>query len=45
MVQGEHRAIFEAIRDRQPPAARHAMRRHLENSRKRYGKLAGEGAG
>ena len=44
MIQGEHHAIFDAIRDHQPPAARRAMRRHLENSRKRYGKLAAEGS-
>ena len=45
MIQGEHRAIFDAIRDGSPPAARRAMRRHLENSRKRYRKLAGEATG
>ncbi|HEX2886023.1 FadR/GntR family transcriptional regulator [Vineibacter terrae] len=43
MIQGEHRAILEGIRERQPPAARRAMRRHLENSRKRYRRLAAEG--
>jgi DNA-binding FadR family transcriptional regulator len=40
MIQGEHRAIFDAIRQHQPATARAAMRRHLENSRKRYRKLA-----
>ena len=45
MIQGEHRAIFDAIQGGSPPAARRAMRRHLENSRKRYRKLAEEGAG
>jgi DNA-binding FadR family transcriptional regulator len=45
MLQDEHRAILEAIRGRSPAAARAAMRRHLENSRKRYRKLADESAG
>ena len=34
-VLGEHRAIFEAIRDRQAETARTLMRRHLEGSRDR----------
>lgn len=40
LFQKEHRAIFEAIRDRSPESARAAMRRHLTNSLKRYRKLA-----
>lgn len=40
LFQKEHRAIFEAIRDRSPEGARGAMRRHLSNSLKRYRKLA-----
>ena len=40
LFQKEHRAIFEAIRDRTPEAARGAMRRHLTNSLKRYRRLA-----
>ncbi|MBL8595265.1 MAG: FadR family transcriptional regulator, partial [Devosia sp.] len=34
-VLGEHRAIFEAIRDRQADTARLLMRQHLEGSRDR----------
>ncbi|MCW5770860.1 MAG: FadR family transcriptional regulator [Rhodospirillaceae bacterium] len=41
-IQAEHRTIFAAIRDRDPAAARHAMRLHLGNGRERYRKLAGE---
>ena len=40
LFQKEHRAIFEAIRERSPEAARGAMRKHLTNSLKRYRKLA-----
>ncbi len=39
-IQGEHRAIFAAIRARNPEAARAAMRRHLTNGRERYRRLA-----
>lgn len=39
-VQQEHRAIYDAIRAREPQAAREAMRRHLEKSRARYRRLA-----
>jgi DNA-binding FadR family transcriptional regulator len=42
LIQEEHRRIFEAIRDRQPGAAREAMRRHLTRSLDRYRKLAAE---
>ncbi len=42
LFQKEHRAIFEAIRDRSAEAARGAMRKHLTNSLKRYRKLAEE---
>lgn len=41
-IQDEHRQIHAAIRDRDPAAARAAMRRHLSNSRERYRKLAGK---
>lgn len=41
-IQEEHRLIHAAIRDRDPAAARAAMRRHLTNSRERYRKLAGK---
>ena len=45
-IQGEHRAIYAAIRDRAPAAARDAMRRHLTNGRERYRRLAtGAGGG
>ena len=40
LFQKEHRAIYEAIRERSPEGARSAMRRHLTNSLKRYRKLA-----
>ena len=40
LFQKEHRAIFEAIRERSPEGARSAMRKHLTNSLKRYRKLA-----
>jgi DNA-binding FadR family transcriptional regulator len=42
LIQEEHRRIHEAIRDRQPGAAREAMRRHLTRSLERYRKLAAE---
>lgn len=45
MIQGEHRAIHAAIRDRAPETARAAMRRHLTNSLKRYRRLAEAAAG
>jgi DNA-binding FadR family transcriptional regulator len=41
-IQDEHRTIYAAIRDREPTAARAAMRQHLANSRERYRKLAAE---
>ena len=34
-VLEEHRAIYQAIRDKKPEEAREAMRRHLESSRNR----------
>lgn len=40
-IQGEHRAIFEAIRNGDATAARTAMRAHLQNSLNRYRRLAG----
>jgi DNA-binding FadR family transcriptional regulator len=42
LIQGEHRAIFEAIRGGAPDAAREAMRRHLSSSQDRYRQLAAE---
>lgn len=42
LIQEEHRRIFEAIRGRDPSAAREAMRRHLTRSLERYRKLAAE---
>jgi len=42
LIQEEHRRIFEAINDRDPGAAREAMRRHLTRSLERYRKLAAE---
>lgn len=42
LIQEEHRRIYRAIRDRQPGAAREAMRRHLTRSLERYRKLAAE---
>jgi GntR family transcriptional repressor for pyruvate dehydrogenase complex len=45
-IQGEHRAIFEAIRSGDATAARGAMRAHLQNSLNRYRRLATDaGAG
>lgn len=35
-IEAEHRRIFEAINDRQPDAARAAMREHLQGGRRRY---------
>jgi DNA-binding FadR family transcriptional regulator len=40
MIQGEHRAIFAAIRAGDDNAARAAMRNHLGNSCERYRRLA-----
>ena len=40
LIQEEHRRICEAIRERDPKAAREAMRRHLTRSLERYRKLA-----
>lgn len=40
MIQGEHRAIFTAIREGEANAARAAMRSHLGNSCERYRRLA-----
>ena len=42
LLQEEHHAIVEAIQDRDPKAAREAMRRHLTRSVERYRKLAAE---
>ena len=42
LIQGEHRRIFEAIRRRDPRAARDAMRRHLTRSLDRYRRLAAD---
>ncbi len=39
-IQGEHRAIVSAIRNRDAAGAREAMRRHLTSGRERYRKLA-----
>jgi DNA-binding FadR family transcriptional regulator len=36
VIQGEHQRIFNAISDRKPGEARIAMRRHLEDGRRRY---------
>ncbi|MBI3709472.1 MAG: FadR family transcriptional regulator [Proteobacteria bacterium] len=44
-IQDEHRAIFTTIQDRDPVAARAAMRQHLTNSRERYRRLAAGSAG
>lgn len=38
-VKDEHETIYRAIVDGDSKAARNAMRKHLENSRKRYGRL------
>jgi len=42
IIQEEHRRIFDAIRDRDPKAAREAMRRHLTRSLERYRRLGAE---
>jgi GntR family transcriptional repressor for pyruvate dehydrogenase complex len=42
LLQVEHRRIVEAIRGRDPKAAREAMRRHLTRSLERYRKLAAD---
>jgi len=42
LLQEEHHAIVEAIQNRDPKAAREAMRRHLTRSVERYRKLAAE---
>jgi GntR family transcriptional repressor for pyruvate dehydrogenase complex len=42
LIQEEHRRIFEAIRGRDPKAAREAMRRHLTRSLERYRRLAAD---
>ena len=42
LLQTEHRRIVEAIRNRDPRAAREAMRRHLTRSLDRYRKLAAD---
>ena len=42
LIQEEHRRIFEAIRGRDPRAARDAMRRHLTRSLERYRRLAAD---
>jgi len=39
-VNGEHEAIHQAIADKNPSAARRAMRKHLVHGRNRYHKLA-----
>jgi GntR family transcriptional regulator, transcriptional repressor for pyruvate dehydrogenase complex len=41
-VQAEHRAIYHAIRDSDPDAARRAVRTHLEAGRERYLTIARE---
>jgi len=41
-VREEHARITAAIANRQPAAARNAMRRHLTASRDRYARMAGE---
>ena len=40
LLQAEHHAVVEAIQQRDPKAAREAMRRHLTRSVERYRKLA-----
>jgi GntR family transcriptional regulator, transcriptional repressor for pyruvate dehydrogenase complex len=42
IIQDEHRRIVEAIRGRDPRAAREAMRRHLTRSLERYRRLLHE---
>lgn len=36
LIQAEHLRVYEAITDRRPDEAREAMRRHLEDGRRRY---------
>ena len=36
VIQAEHQRVFGAITDRKPDEARVAMRRHLEDGRRRY---------
>lgn len=36
IIAGEHQRIYDAISDRKPDEARNAMRRHLEDGRRRY---------
>ena len=43
-IQSEHVAIFDAIRARNPAAARKAARRHLSNALHRYQQAAASGA-
>ena len=43
-IQSEHVAIFDAIRARDPAAARKAARRHLSNSLHRYQQAAANSA-
>jgi DNA-binding FadR family transcriptional regulator len=43
-VLNEHKSIAKAISESKPNAARNAMRRHLERSRKRYVSIADEEA-
>jgi DNA-binding FadR family transcriptional regulator len=38
-IQGEHRAMYDAIARRDPEGARAATRRHLSNSRERLGRM------
>jgi len=40
LLEAEHVAIFKAIKDGQPPAARHAMRLHLERGLRRLQRVA-----
>ncbi len=42
LIQEEHRRIHQAIRERDPKAARDAMRRHLTRALERYRRLAAE---
>jgi DNA-binding FadR family transcriptional regulator len=43
-IQSEHVAMFEAIRARNPVAARKAARRHLSNALHRYQQAAADSA-
>jgi DNA-binding FadR family transcriptional regulator len=42
LIQEEHRRIYQAIEQRDPKAARAAMRRHLTRSLERYRRLAAQ---